>query len=83
MHQHWKHKKKRSVGMSNSKIDDWYRTRIGNGAIGGKDIGAGGGFFMMLMAEDRHRLRKPMVESGLEEVRFKFDLEGTKNLLNG
>lgn len=81
MHEHWEHKKRRSLGMSNSKIDDWYRTAITNGAIGGKVVGAGGGGFLLLMASDRRQLRKAMVDSGLEEVRFKFDFEGTKNLM--
>ena len=33
MHEHWEHKKKRSGGMSNSQIDEWYEMGINNGAI--------------------------------------------------
>ncbi len=47
MHEHWEHKKKRSGGMSNPKIDEWYALARGNGAIGGKLVGAGGGGFLM------------------------------------
>jgi D-glycero-alpha-D-manno-heptose-7-phosphate kinase len=78
MHDHWENKKRRSGGMSNTDIDKWYNLAIQNGAIGGKLVGAGGGGFLMLMAKDKARLRKTMKESGLEEVRFKFDFEGTK-----
>jgi len=49
-----------------------------NGAMGGKLMGAVGGGFLMFMAHDRNKLRKVMAQAGLEEVRFKFDFEGTK-----
>jgi D-glycero-alpha-D-manno-heptose-7-phosphate kinase len=78
MHEHWENKKRRSGGMSNPDIDNWYNLAMKNGAIGGKLVGAGGGGFLMFMAKDKARLRKTMKESGLEEVRFKFDFEGTK-----
>ena len=78
MHEHWKHKKKRSGSMSNSKIDEWYEHGFKNGANGGKLVGAGGGGFLMFYAEDRNRLRHAMARAGLEEVRFRFDFEGTK-----
>ena len=82
MHEHWDHKKRRSGGMSNPKIDEWYELALANGAIGGKLVGAGGGGFLMFMAEDRQKLRSAMARAGLEEVRFKFDFEGTKVVLN-
>jgi D-glycero-alpha-D-manno-heptose-7-phosphate kinase len=78
MHKHWENKKKRSEGMSNSKIDYLYQLAIKNGAIGGKLVGAGGGGFLMFMAKDRIKLKETMQGAGLEEVRFKFDFEGTK-----
>jgi D-glycero-alpha-D-manno-heptose-7-phosphate kinase len=78
MHEHWENKKRRSGGMSNSDIDKWYNLAMKNGAIGGKLVGAGGGGFLMFMVKDKVKLRKAMKESGLEEVRFKFDFEGTK-----
>jgi D-glycero-alpha-D-manno-heptose-7-phosphate kinase len=82
MHEHWEHKKKRSGGMSNPKIDEWYELGLKNGAVGGKLVGAGGGGFLMFYAEDRQRLRQAMTQAGLEEVRFRFDFEGTKIVLN-
>ncbi len=81
MHEHWEHKKKRSSGMSNVQIDEWYSLGIRNGAVGGKLVGAGGGGFLMFYASDRNKLRHTMKKAGLEEVRFKFDFEGTKILL--
>jgi D-glycero-alpha-D-manno-heptose-7-phosphate kinase len=81
MHEHWLHKKKRSQGMSNARIDEWYELGRSNGAIGGKLVGAGGGGFLMFYASERNRLRQAMARAGLEEVRFRFDFEGTKVLL--
>jgi D-glycero-alpha-D-manno-heptose-7-phosphate kinase len=82
MHEHWEHKKKRSGGMSNPQIDEWYELALKNGAIGGKLVGAGGGGFLLFYAEDRTNLRHTMGLAGLEEVRFKFDYEGTKIILS-
>lgn len=80
MHEHWQHKKRRSGGMSNSQIDQWYELGRANGAIGGKLVGAGGGGFLMFYTEDHRRLRTAMAGVGLQEVRFRFDFEGTKVL---
>lgn len=82
LHEHWEHKKRRSNGMSNPKIDEWYELGIKNGALGGKLVGAGGGGFLMFMAHDRNKLRHVMAHAGLEEVRFKFDFEGTKIVMS-
>ena len=82
MHEHWEHKKRRSGGMSNPRIDEWYELGLRNGAVGGKLVGAGGGGFLMFMANDRNMLRRSMAEAGLEEVRFKFDYEGTKVVMS-
>ncbi len=80
MHEHWEHKKKRSGGMSNPKIDEWYELGRTSGAVGGKLVGAGGGGFLLFYAEDRNKLRRAMGRAGLEEVRFRFDFEGAKVL---
>ena len=82
MNEHWEHKKRRSGGMSNPQIDDWYDLAMKNGAIGGKLVGAGGGGFLMFMAQDRNKLRHTMSAEGLEEVRFRFDFEGTKVVMS-
>lgn len=82
MHEHWEHKKRRSGGMSNPQIDEWYELGMKNGAIGGKLVGAGGGGFLMFYASDRNKLRHAMAKTGLEEVRFRFDYEGTKIVLS-
>jgi D-glycero-alpha-D-manno-heptose-7-phosphate kinase len=75
---HWQRKKERSGSMSNTQINEWYDYAIANGALGGKLIGAGGGGFLMFYAEDKAKLRHAMREKGLTEVRFRFDFEGTK-----
>ena len=78
MHMHWEHKRKRSKGMSNPDIDRWYELARKNGTLGGKIIGAGGGGFLMFYTEEPERLRIAMRKEGLSEVRFKFDFEGSK-----
>ena len=73
---------RRSGGMSNPKIDQWYELALKSGAVGGKLVGAGGGGFLMFYAADRNRLRHAMRAAGLEEVRFRFDFEGAKVVMS-
>ena len=80
MHEHWLHKKRRSGGMSNSRIDEWYEMGRRSGALGGKLVRTGGGGFLLFCTEEPRRLREAMTSAGLEEVRFRFDFEGTKVL---
>jgi D-glycero-alpha-D-manno-heptose-7-phosphate kinase len=78
---HWQRKKERSASMTNDFINASYDVALANGALGGKVIGAGGGGFLMFYAEDKARLRHAMRERGLTEVRFRFEPEGTKILI--
>lgn len=82
MHEHWEHKKKRSAGMSNPQVDEWYELGRRNGALGGKLVGAGGGGFLLFYAERHRMLREAMQKAGLQELRFRFDFEGTKVLFS-
>lgn len=77
MHEHWLRKRARTQGMSNPCIDRWYETARKNGARGGKIIGAGGGGFLLFYAENPRKLREAMRQEGLEEVRFRFDHDGS------
>lgn len=78
MHEHWERKRARSSGMSNPRIDEWYELGRKAGAIGGKLVGAGGGGFLMFYAPEPHRVRAAMATAGLDEVRFRFDFDGTR-----
>jgi D-glycero-alpha-D-manno-heptose-7-phosphate kinase len=78
MNVHWEHKRQRSPRITNGRINEWYEIARKNGAMGGKLIGAGGGGFLLFYAEDRIRLRRALREAGLQEVRFRFEFEGTK-----
>jgi D-glycero-alpha-D-manno-heptose-7-phosphate kinase len=78
MNEHWQRKRARSAGMSNNHINAWYEHAMANGALGGKLIGAGGGGFLMFYAHDKTKLRHALRGKGLQEVRFRFDFEGSK-----
>ena len=80
MNVHWEYKKKRSGGMSNPQIDEWYELALKSGAQGGKMIGAGGGGFLMFYVKDKVRLRDAMRSTGMSEVRFRFEKEGSRIL---
>jgi D-glycero-alpha-D-manno-heptose-7-phosphate kinase len=76
---HWQSKKRLSNGISSPQIDAWYELAKQNGAIGGKISGAGGGGFLMLYCEgNKTQLRDAMRATGLRELKFRFDFEGSK-----
>jgi D-glycero-alpha-D-manno-heptose-7-phosphate kinase len=80
---HWRTKRKLSEEVSNHRIDQLYEIAKRNGALGGKIMGAGGGGFFMFYSENgKERLRNAMAKEGLKEVRFRFDFDGSKILLN-
>jgi D-glycero-alpha-D-manno-heptose-7-phosphate kinase len=81
---HWELKKKRSDKMTNPLIDECYAEAIKNGAMGGKLMGAGGGGFFMFYCHNgnKPKLSQAMKRLGLRPVRFRFDMDGTKILVN-
>jgi D-glycero-alpha-D-manno-heptose-7-phosphate kinase len=81
LREHWEHKRARSRGMSNERIDHWYSVGMANGAIGGKLVGAGGGGYLLFYADNPMRLRRAMAGEGLAELRFRFDHEGSTLLV--
>jgi D-glycero-alpha-D-manno-heptose-7-phosphate kinase len=80
---HWQLKKRMSSKISSPTFDKLYALAKNHGALGGKISGAGGGGFLTLYAERGHdRLRKAMLDSGLREMRYRFEFEGSKILVN-
>jgi D-glycero-alpha-D-manno-heptose-7-phosphate kinase len=84
LHVHWETKRKRSAKMTDPFMDECYETACKNGALGGKLIGAGGGGFFMFYCHnsDKPGLSQAMKKAGLKPMRFRFDFEGTKILVN-
>ncbi len=80
---HWETKKKTSSKISNSQIDKWYHVALQNGALGGKIMGAGGGgFFLFYCANNQGEFIRAMEKEGLKYVPFRFDMDGSKILLD-
>lgn len=79
LHTHWLDKQQR--GLSTPDVDRWYSEAIEHGAIGGKLVGAGGGGFLLFYTERPRELRQGLAGTGLQEVRFRFDFEGTRLIL--
>lgn len=84
LHVHWETKRKRSQKMSSPFIDECYELARNSGALGGKIMGAGGGGFFMFYCHnnDKSRLSQAMKKVGLKPMKFHFDFEGAKILVN-
>jgi len=80
---HWNYKKRISSKISSPRFDEIYESAKQNGALGGKISGAGGGGFFIFYIEENHsKLREALKKYNLKEMRYRFDLEGTKVLVN-
>ena len=81
--EHWQNKKRLSSKMSDPFIDECYDTARKNGALGGKVIGAGGGGFLMVYANNgQKQLTEKLEKLGLRRELFRFDFEGAKIIAN-
>lgn len=80
---HWEYKKRISTKVSNPSFDSIYEAAKEKGALGGKISGAGGGGFFIFYVEERHsKFREEMRRLGLREMRYRFESDGTKVLVN-
>lgn len=78
LHEHWMRKRVRCRGISSAAIDELYElARSRGGATGGKLVGAGGTGFLLLHTSDRGRLRRTMLNAGMETMDCAFDFMGS------
>jgi D-glycero-alpha-D-manno-heptose-7-phosphate kinase len=82
LHEAWQLKKRMAGQISNGRIDEIYDAARRAGARGGKITGAGGGGFLLLYAPyERHTaVRRAM--TGLQELPFRLERDGTKVIFN-
>lgn len=76
MDEHWQHKRRRSPGMSDERIDRLYALARANGAIGGKLVGAGGGGFLLVYTQRPEDTRQAMAAAEAFELAFDFEFSG-------
>jgi D-glycero-alpha-D-manno-heptose-7-phosphate kinase len=81
MNDHWKKKIERNSLVTYPEINKAYDIAINAGAFGGKLVGAGGGGFLLLVTDKGNSVRQAMRETGLREVEFGFDSEGTTRIV--
>jgi D-glycero-alpha-D-manno-heptose-7-phosphate kinase len=80
MSEHWRRKIERNPDVTYPEINYAYNKGMSSGALGGKLVGAGGGGFLLFVTRKPMELRLAMIECGLTEVEFQFDLDGTKRI---
>lgn len=76
--QSWQLKKQLASGVSNSFIDDLYRTARKAGALGGKITGAGGGGFLLLYCPRARQDQVRTALAALPELPFHLEQDGSK-----
>jgi D-glycero-alpha-D-manno-heptose-7-phosphate kinase len=78
LHEGWKLKRGWASGITSSQVDQWYERALMAGAAGGKIVGAGGGGFLMIVAEpDKHEgIRRELKE--LKQLPIAFSDQGSR-----
>lgn len=79
----WQAKKATSASVSNEKIEHLWTVAHENGAIAGKVSGAGGGGFLMFLADptDRARLLRALRDADTDPDTVQFTNEGVQSWL--
>lgn len=78
LHRAWEAKRSLSPEISTPQIDRFYSEALRNGALGGKLLGAGGGGFLLLFAEEEAQPRIRAALGQLLEVPFEIDSLGSQ-----
>lgn len=77
----WELKRRLASTVSNPTIDDWYERASAAGAYGGKVCGAGGGGFLLFLAEpDQHAMIRASLHE-LTSVPVRYEAHGSRVLL--
>jgi len=74
----WQLKRQVAEGISNPSIEEWYQRAMDAGALGGKLLGAGGGGCLLFYCPYERQNRVRTALSGLAEIHFRFEDEGSK-----
>ena len=82
LHSTWEYKKSLASKITNSHIDKLYEKAIDAGALGGKIAGAGGGGFLLLYCPYKKQDKVKSSLTGLKELKFGFERDGSKIIFN-
>jgi len=80
LHDTWMYKRTLASGITNEFIDRWYEQARAAGAWGGKLCGAGGGGFLLLVAETQKHAAIKAQLSELSELPIRFESSGSRIL---
>ena len=80
--EYWELKKKLSLKVTNSKINEIYEETLKSGATGGKLIGSGGGGYLLIYCKKRYQTNLEKRLRKLSLINFNFTNEGSKIIFN-
>ncbi|MBN1419195.1 MAG: GHMP kinase [Planctomycetes bacterium] len=83
LHEGWELKRSLASGISDPEIDALYERSRRAGALGGKILGAGGGGFLLLYAEEGVQDRVRAAAAPVREVPIRLEPEGSRVIYVG
>lgn len=82
LNEYWELKKKLSLKVTNSKINEIYEEALKSGATGGKIIGSGGGGYLLVYCKKKFQSNLKKKLRKLSLINFNFTNEGSKIIFN-
>lgn len=79
----WRLKQQLASKITNEDVNNLYQRGLQHGAIGGKLLGAGGSGFLLFYCEKEHHEHLRASMQPYQELRFKFETEGSKIIYVG
>jgi D-glycero-alpha-D-manno-heptose-7-phosphate kinase len=78
LNDNWDNQKRLHTSVTNPEIDSLFDLALGNGAIGGKASGAGGGGCLVFYCagDQEHAVRRKLQDASCDVIDFNFDFEG-------
>jgi D-glycero-alpha-D-manno-heptose-7-phosphate kinase len=77
----WQLKRGLASTITSRQIDHWYCKAIDAGALGGKLCGAGGGGFLLFIAEPERQEAVRQALSDLKEIPVQYEAQGSRVLM--
>lgn len=77
----WQIKRRLASGITDERIDRWYKLALDAGAIGGKILGAGGGGFLLFVVPPAKQVAVREALRPLGEIPMRYEPHGTRVLI--
>ena len=78
LHENWNLKRSLDKSVSSINLDNIYSIAKKSGAVGGKILGAGGGWYFLFLVKPKYKKKMKNNLKKLQEINFNFTKDGSR-----